>query len=183
MASSQGHPPGFAIEPGHPAEPHGGLAIEPRGGFAVEPPPTQNTTLPFPPAPVDIDTSDLDAGGVIDRVLQARKSHFSDSEMGHARGWMHSYAAKLPALDNPHPHPPDDTMVAQFLAVAPWPQLERLLYDLMAERKQCGYSYAWFTSVALQRIHGIKPQLLKQRREELKAIRKIPKALAAMKRL
>jgi len=128
-------------------------------------------------------TSDLDAGGVIDRILLARPKQFSEADIQRARGWMHTYAGKLPHREVPQPHPPDDTMVAQFLAVAPWPRLEALLYDLMAERKECGYNYAWFTSVALQRIHGIKPQALKEAREQLRAIRRGPAALSAKKRL
>lgn len=42
--------------------------------------------------------------------------------------------------------------------MAPWPQLERVLYDLMAERNAPGHSYAWFIAVAVQRIYGISPQ-------------------------
>jgi hypothetical protein len=35
----------------------------------------------------------------------------------------------------------------------------------MAERREPGYSYAWFVSVALQRIHGITPAELRARRD------------------
>jgi len=174
---------GLSAKPGLTVGPGVGPSWTQGGGPVMDPPPTENTSLPFPAPRVDIDTSDLDAGGVIDRVLQARPKNYPEADLERARGWMHSYAAKLPAANTPNPHPPDDVMVSQFLAVAPWPQLEGLLYDLLGERKQCGYSYAWFVSVALQRIHGIKPQLLKERREELKLIRNLPKALAAKKRL
>ena len=46
-----------------------------------------------------------------------------------------------------------------------------LFRSLLAERRPPGYSYAWFISVALQRIHGIQPTLLKQRRARLSLVK------------
>lgn len=41
----------------------------------------------------------------------------------------------------------------------------------MAERKEPGHSYAWYVTVAAQRIHGIRPQDLKTRRAELRLVK------------
>lgn len=86
-----------------------------------------------------------------------------------AGNWLHSYQLKFGR--EPNAHPPDAKIVAQILTVAPWPQLQDLLYDLMAERKQPGHSYAWYLTVALQRIHGISPQVQKAQRTALKVLR------------
>ena len=132
-------------------------------------PPTENKRLPPGAAGVDIDS---EAIGVIDRLLKARKTDFDPERLEKARGWLHGYVCKF-AADKDR-HPPDARITAQFLAVAPWPQLEGLLYDLMSEQKEPGYSYAWFVSVALQRIHGIQPKALKQRRAHLKLMKRSP---------
>jgi hypothetical protein len=51
--------------------------------------------------------------------------------------------------------------------------LERLLYDLMAERKKPGENYpAWFIAVAIQRLHGIGPQQQKQARAALRLVKR-----------
>lgn len=105
---------------------------------------------------------------VIDRLLKAKPDKSDAALIEAARRWLHGYMAKLGREQ--HPHPPDNQILAQFLAIATWPQLEGLLYDLLAERKEPGYSYAWFITVALQRIHGIQPAILKQRRAELKLV-------------
>jgi hypothetical protein len=41
----------------------------------------------------------------------------------------------------------------------------------MAERKEPGYQYSWYVTVALPRFHGIQPEELKQRRAELRLVR------------
>src|SRR6185437_14250586 len=71
-------------------------------------------------------------------------------------------ANRLPGL-------PDDAITAQFLTVAEWPRLEVLLSDLAAERKETGYSYGWYVTVALQRIHGLSPARLREMRARLKS--------------
>jgi hypothetical protein len=48
----------------------------------------------------------------------------------------------------------------------------------MAERKPPGYSYAWFISVALQRIHGVQPAALKARRAQLRIVDRAPRQAA-----
>ncbi|MBL8230338.1 MAG: hypothetical protein JNL98_17750 [Bryobacterales bacterium] len=144
------------------------------GGPVAGPPPTENAGLAPAARSVDIDESST---RTIDRLLSATPAKADPDLLSQARKWLHGYQCKFgPDRD---PHPPDDRILSQFLAVAPWEQLLRLIYDLMAERKQPGSSYAWYVSVALQRIHGIQPQVLKQRRAELRIVKHTPKQAAA----
>jgi hypothetical protein len=143
-------------------------------GTAADPPPLENTGLPVAPAPVDTTDSSTE---LLDRLLKANPKRVDPDLLATARRFLHGYVAKLAA--DPGRHPPDDRLVAQFLAIAEWRQLERVLYDLLAERKQPGYSYAWFISVALQRLHGIQPAALKARRAQLRLVsRQAPPATA-----
>ena len=77
---------------------------------------------------------------------------------------------------------PDDAIAAQFLAVAEWPRLEALLCDLAAERKEAGYSYGWYVTVALQRIHGLSPARVREMRARLKTSAKAKPSVAAVPR-
>ena len=43
-----------------------------------------------------------------------------------------------------------------------------MLWDLMTERKQSSHSCAWYVTVALQRIHGIPPDQLRDIRARLR---------------
>lgn len=162
----------FEDQPGLPAGP-GVVLQQDQGGPFAGPPPTGNKGLP--PA-VDID-NDLLPIQIIDRLLTANPKNTPPADLANARRWLHGYRLKLGR--EPRVHPPDDRILAQFLSIAPWPALERLLYDLLAERKEPGYSYAWFVSVALQRLHGLEParyaRLRDQRRAELKLV-KAPQA-------
>jgi DNA-binding MarR family transcriptional regulator len=130
-------------------------------------PPDENAALPAAAPRVDLDS---DFKSLIDRVLSAKPKNQNPNEMAAARKWMHGYATKFPSPDNQKPHPPDETACAQLLAVAPWPRIERMFYDLTAERQTAGYNWAWFVVVALQRIHGISATKQKQTREQLKLI-------------
>ncbi|HXE11877.1 MAG TPA: hypothetical protein VN633_07150, partial [Bryobacteraceae bacterium] len=68
-----------------------------------------------------------------------------------------SHHAKYAREENRLPDLRGDAIMAQFLTVAEWPRLEARLCDLAAERKEAGYSYGWYVTVALQRIHGLSP--------------------------
>lgn len=125
-------------------------------------------------APVDLDFNSLKT---IDRLLTAKPKKADPEAVRFFRGFLHSYMAKLGK--EPYPHAPDDLIVAQFLSCGETHQLEKLLYDLMAERKEPGHTYAWFVTVALQRIHGISPQQFKQRRTELRLVKQRPPEEAA----
>lgn len=156
------------------------------GGPALGPPKSQVTDSTLGARPVDIDpdlTSLIDrlqsetienpegnpVRALILRVATAKPNEQNPTEMAEARRWLHGYMRKF---SREHHNPPDDKILAQFLAVAEWPRLERLIYDLMAERQEPGHSYAWFIAVAMQRIHGIQPEALREGRKELKLLRK-----------
>lgn len=145
------------------------VLLEDQGGPFRGPPTVENSGLSQDRPSVDIDTISIN---IIDQLLRAKPSDFSSELIATARRWMHGYIVKLGT--DPHAHPPDNRIVAQFLSIAEWPALERVLQDLMAERKPAGYSHAWFVSVALQRIHGIDPRALRQRRSELQVVRHKP---------
>lgn len=158
-------------------QPQGGLFTDPgvgfqdsQGGSLTDPPPAENKELPRSTAAVDIDISIT----ILDRVLKARPTKADPAALTEARNWIWGYQRKHGR--EPNAHPPDDLIVAQFLAVDEWPRLQAMLYELMAERKEPGYSYAWFISVALQRIHGIAPAAIKQRRATLKLVPRPPAA-------
>ncbi len=51
--------------------------------------------------------------------------------------------------------------------VAAWPTLDAMLFDLASERKEAGHSYGWYVTVALQRIHGISPEQVREIRTRL----------------
>jgi len=107
----------------------------------------------------------------------AKPKDFDEETSAKCRRFLHSYLMKLgtaDALRNGVPHPPDAYIVAKFLSlghgVGGWPRLEALLYELMSERKEVA-SYGWFTTVAMQRIHGINYVVQRAHREKLKLMK------------
>jgi hypothetical protein len=92
-------------------------------------------------------------------VLRSKPAHFDKAAIERGRKWLHGYIATISRdprePQDPNAHPPDDFIVAQFLALAEWSRLEKLLRDLFHERKRPGQTYGWFVTVGLQRIHGI----------------------------
>jgi hypothetical protein len=64
--------------------------------------------------------------------------------------------------------PPDDVVTAQFLACAPWPELQRWLLRLIQSHPGRIRRYGYFVSAALEHFHGIKPADLATRREQLR---------------
>jgi hypothetical protein len=104
----------------------------------------------------------------IDRLLNARKGDYDESLFELARNSIASHHAKFARPETCLPGLPDDGITAQFLAVAEWPKLSDLLSDLAAERKEAGYSYGWYVTVALQRIRGISPEQVRDIRFRLK---------------
>lgn len=149
--------------------------LQGRRGPLPGPPPTEFQQLPAAAEIVDSEGV-LTLEGIIDRLSRAKPKDFDLSIVEKTRRWLHGYRLKFPLADEAGrpPHPPDDRIVAQFLSMADgkggFPRLEAMLYDLLGERKQA-YSYAWFVTVAAQRIHGIDPRKLKAKREELKLVR------------
>ena len=112
----------------------------------------------------------FDSTKPIDRLLKANPKKCDPEALAQWRSWLHGYQCKFGR--EPNAHPPDDRITAQWMACGEPHQLEKLLYDLMAERKEPGHSYAWFVTVALQRLHGISPQQQQARRAQLRAVPK-----------
>lgn len=143
-----GPPPGVAAAPplalfqGHP-------------GPLTGPPPTENTPLTAAAAALSISSA---SALLIDRVLSAKAKDFDQAIVSHFRAWLHGYMSKLGRDDRNQPikdpHPPTDDLVAQFLAIADPRRLGTMLDSLLLDRQTC-YSYGWFVTVALQRVHGI----------------------------
>jgi hypothetical protein len=55
--------------------------------------------------------------------------------------------------------------------------------ELMPDREVPGEKYSWYVTVALQKIYGIKPQLVKARRAQLRLVKDMqdlqpPRAIA-----
>lgn len=108
------------------------------------------------------DSIDLKIEKTIDRLQAAKKSDYDPEVFELARNRMASHHAKFAREQNRQPGLPDDTITARFLSVADWPRLEALLCDLSGERKEAGHSYAWYVTVALQRIQGVSPNELRE---------------------
>jgi hypothetical protein len=111
----------------------------------------------------------IDFDKTIDRLQKSKKVDFDEAVFELARDRIASHHAKFARPENRLPSLPDDTITAQFLAVAEWPRLEAMLLDLASERKEAGHSYGWYVTVALQRIHGISPERLREMRVRLKS--------------
>lgn len=91
------------------------------------------------------------------------------------------HVAKFPNRVGEYNNAPDKIITAQLLAIAEWPELEAFFMQLRIDRAEAGEKYSWFVTVALQRIHAIKPEKLKAQREELRLVKGLPRALAASK--
>lgn len=156
---------------------HGGLRTEPRvaqfpgqGGLSSRPLPDGKSSTCEPPhienasAPAkSIEKNDFDS--LIDRLRKAQKSDFDHEVFEQARKMIASHHAKFAREGCQLVGWPDDQITAQFLAIADWPRLSAMLYDLSSERKESGHSWAWYVTVALQRIHGISPGKVRQMRD------------------
>ena len=113
-----------------------------------------------------IEKTDFDK--LIDRLQKSKKSDFDENVFEEARKLIASHHAKFAREGFQIAGMPDDQITAQFLTVAEWPRLSHLLWDLMSERKASGHSYGWYVTVALQRIHGISPERVRELRTKLK---------------
>lgn len=113
-----------------------------------------------------IEKSDFDR--LIDRIQNAKKADFDDEVFEAARNLIASHHAKFAREGCQLPGKPDDQITAQFLAVADWPRLNHMLHDLLTERQSTSFSWAWYVTVALQRIHGISPDEVRGVRANLR---------------
>lgn len=107
---------------------------------------------------------------VIDRLAKAKAKNYDAEQIIEVRNWLHGYKCKFGRDKNPHA--PTDDEVAKFLSIAEWPRLQDFLYGLMAERKEAGEKYAWFWTVAIQRLHHISPDEQRRIRSELRLVGK-----------
>jgi hypothetical protein len=126
-----------------------------------------------PAPPVDIESDSISDSG-LDRMLTATPEKTDPEDLKAVREWVHGYQCKFGR--DPDPHAPDARILAQLLAVASPAQIRAVIYELMAERKEPGHSYAWYVTVMLQRIHGIKYQAVKAAREAWKVHKGRPTA-------
>jgi hypothetical protein len=117
---------------------------------------------------------------ILDRVLRSKPGHFDRASLTRGRKWMHGYLTTANAgwmtderePADPNIHPPDDFIVAQFLAVGEWPALEAMLKNLFSERKKPEQNYAWFVTTALSRCHGIHWTMTAKAREQLRLVKR-----------
>jgi hypothetical protein len=98
--------------------------------------------------------------------MNARPSDYDAAELAAARGWMHSHTQKW---GTPTSQPPDDKICAELLTVAKGEpiRIENLFFELSAERKRPGEKWAWYVSVAVQRIWKMPPEEYRERRQRL----------------
>jgi hypothetical protein len=109
-----------------------------------------------------------DFKNLIDRIQNSKKADFEEEVFEAARNLIASHHAKFARDGCQLPGKPDDQITAQFLAVADWPRLSRTLHDLLTERQSTSFSWGWYVTVALQRIHGISPDRVRGIRERLR---------------
>jgi hypothetical protein len=159
---------------------HSGPALGPgvaqvsgQGGPNSRPAPNQESITYEPPhienasaLAHSIERNDLDR--LIDRLQKAKKSDFDEDTFEQARNLIASHHAKFAREGCQIAGLPDDQITAQFLAIAEWPRLSQMLYDLLSERKQPSFSWGWYVTVALQRIHGISPDRVRALREKVR---------------
>lgn len=144
-----------------------------QGGLNSGPLPNEKSSICEPAhienasAPAEsIEKSDFDS--LIDRIQNSKKADFDDEVFEAARNLIASHHAKFAREGCQLPGKPDDQITAQFLAVADWPRLSRMLHDLLTERHQSSFSWGWYVTVALQRIHGISPDEARGMRTKLR---------------
>ena len=113
---------------------------------------------------------------ILDKVLKAKPSHFHQSDLAEARSWIYGFMVKKAPLDAQNPHPPDDVTLAQYLTAAGG-QAVTLIQKLLTEKHTAPRSPQWFVSVALDRLHGIRPKEADALRAELRIEPKRHKAL------
>lgn len=141
----------------------GGL---PEGGADLPPqaPPGHGA----PPLPAGEQTSSWsDPAAIMSRVWSASPADYSPEQIRQVSEILGHLGRKLgsdPRRDNP-----DAALCARFLAVADWPSLysqvcERVLHN----RIPPGNSDGWWLVVAIEQIHGIRPDQQRTHRTKLK---------------
>lgn len=105
----------------------------------------------------------------IDRSINALPTDHPPEAISATLGWIASYYQR----HGKDASQTDPAIVAQLLtACGSTAQAERLIRDMIAERRPPGDSPAYLIAVALQRLHGIAPQDLAARRDQLRQQRR-----------
>lgn len=117
-----------------------------------------------PPPALDID---IDDSTILDRVLTARPQHFQGSELATVRSYAYKWLSLQRGQTNAHP--PDDQTAAQ-LATAAGSVSNAIAFvlDNLQDRQATNCQY--LVSMALQKIHGIAPPVVKRRRAQLRVV-------------
>jgi hypothetical protein len=164
------------MPPWHCSDATPGIAAMPPLASLQCHPPTENQELADTAlrkrAPARLDRSMFDSNfvAVLDRLEKAAPKDYDPELIREVRGRLFHYKCKYGK--EPHAHPPDDKLVARFLAIAPWPRLDQWLQDLALDRKDPGDTYGWFLAVAIQRLHGIPPEEQRRIRFGLRVVGK-----------
>jgi DNA-binding FadR family transcriptional regulator len=143
--------------------------LQAQGGPTPSPPHIQRAERADTSSNFDFDSIQENIDRHFARLLKAKPNDYDAARLKNAEEEMHGYQAKFGRL--PNPHPPDAQLCAQLLAVAEWPRLKHMFYDLMAERKKPGESYAWYVTVAVQRCWSITPEQQRKYREQFALIK------------
>ena len=121
----------------------------------------------------------------IDVMNRARPKHYDCERLNACRAWLRSLADKRgrpDAVARRTPLYPDVGLASKLLALAEWPVLETLFYDLLFDPHiKVGDSWGWFTAVVLQRVWGIHWQAVSEAqkaRPSLVSRRAVPAAAA-----
>lgn len=100
---------------------------------------------------------------VIDRVLATCGKDLQDEQAAlRARDQLHSYMQRHGPPEGDK-NPPDETIVAQVLAIAPEDTIYWTLHNFSRAGTACGRSYAWFVTTLLQRLHRADSKLTRER--------------------
>lgn len=116
----------------------------------------------------------------LDRVLKCKVSDFDKTTVEFFRRALHSYMAKFGrdeanrryADTGAVPHPPDNDVVARFLAVSEphrlMPLIESLSYEAERDDTLQPHSYPWFVYVGLSRLAGIHFSATRQAEQQFR---------------
>jgi hypothetical protein len=174
----------FGEAPRKKASPQTELSLEKHGASFGEAPPEVNRALASTAALLD---NFRVQNPTLDRVLNSKISDFDRPTIQIFRSSIHSYMAKFGVDDRDRryldtgavPHPPDDSVMARFLAVAEpfrlMPMIETLILDAKQEEARHvktgtfnPHNYAWFVYVALSRVAGIHFEVTKKAEQQFR---------------
>jgi hypothetical protein len=117
-------------------------------------------------------------------LQKASKKHYDQATFEKAKEMLWGHQVKN-CPRNPLKHPPDDEITAQILAICggSLERLQGMLWEVAEGKREAGLSYAWYVTVALQRICGLSPAAVREAREKLAATRKPPASTAQQQEL